>query len=541
MKNIIKNSLCISGTGLPLLLNASAGAEISSDKIERLPNIVFILADDMGIGDVSALNPEGKIKTANIDKLVDNGMTFTDAHTSSSVCTPSRYGIITGRYCWRSKFKGRVLGGYSPCIIPEDRETVASMLKKKGYDTAVIGKWHLGLTFQKKDGSVIKKLKPGREVEKDIDFTKPVKLGPNDLGFDYFFGIAGSWNMPPFAFFKNRKLQYSKLVHHAGPIAPLPDELKKAQEANLPKQELKRIKRKYPKIVWDPGVQDINVKPQDAMPAFKKETVKYLNARKGSSKPFFLYLPLSAPHCPIVPNKQFIGKSGAGLYGDFVLEVDDFVGTVVETLKKDGLYDNTILIFSADNGYSRKGFPDFQKEKYHHNPSYIYAGCKARMTEGGHRVPFIVVWPSVVKKGSRCDDLVSLLDLYATFADIVGEKIPSDAAEDSISFLPDLLGNGHSARKRIAHQDFAGYLGIRDFFWKLILPSNPKYYQLYNLENDISEKHNLINDRPEKVKELKAVLKKMIKDGRSTPGPELKNDTPNNWKQLYWMNEASGQ
>jgi len=534
---IIKTSLYLSTAGLPFLLNAADSRLKSSIH----PNIVFILADDMGIGDVSALNPDGKIKTENIDGLVLNGMTFTDAHTSSSVCTPSRYGIITGRYSWRSNFKGRVLGGYSPCIIPENRETIASMLKKKDYDTAIIGKWHLGLTFQKKDGSVINELKPGREVEKDIDFSKPVKLGPNDLGFDFFFGISGSWNMPPFAFFKNRKLQYSKLIHHSGPIAPIPEELKKARKANLSKKELKKIKRKYPKIVWDKGFQDIKIKPQDAMPAFKNEAIKFLNSRKNNTKPFFLYLPLSAPHCPIVPNKQFIGKSGAGLYGDFVLEVDDFVGAVVESLKENGLYNNTILIFSADNGYSKKGFPDFQKEKYHHNPSSIYAGCKARMTEGGHRVPFIVVWPSVVKKGSVCKDLVSLLDIYATSAEIVGEKIPSDAAEDSISFLPDLLGKGHSQRKEIAHQDFAGYLGVRHFFWKLILPSNPIYYQLYNLENDISEQHNLFKEKPEKVNELKKVLKKMIEDGRSTPGPKLKNDTYNNWKQIYWMQNTSGQ
>ena len=538
MNLTIKKSLYLCSISLATTTIASNKATIQKPTNPK-PNIIFILADDMGVGDINALNPDGKINTTNLNSMVHNGMIFTDAHTSSSVCTPSRYGIITGRYSWRSKFKGKVLGGYSPCIIPKSRSTVASLLKNNGYDTALIGKWHLGLSFQKKDGSVLTNLKPTNpEAEKVLDLSKPIKLGPVNLGFDYFYGISGSWNMPPFAFIKNDKLQFTKLIPHKGPIAEIPEELRLARKAGLSPKKLKKIRKKYPKIVWNKGLKDENITPYSAMPTFEQKTVQYLDKQKNNKKPFFLFLSLPAPHCPIVPNKQFRNKSNAGLYGDYVLEVDDFVGKVIQKLKANKQYKDTLIIFSADNGYSIKGFPDFQKEKYAHNPSYIYAGHKTCMLEGGHRVPFIVVWPGVVKPGTTNTSLISLMDLYATCADIVGAKVPANSAEDSFSFYPDLLGKGeHSARTNIVHQDFAGYLGIRKYNMKLLMRENKKLWALYDLKKDLSETENLITKMPEKVTSLKNTLKEIIENGRSTPGPVQKNDTPNNWKQIYWINE----
>ena len=541
MNPILNKSLFVYSLTLSTIsLGAAEKTPIQKSQINKTkPNIVFILADDMGIGDINALNPQGKIQTNNLNSMVHNGMTFTDAHTSSSVCTPSRYGIITGRYSWRSQFKGKVLSGYSPCIIPKSRSTVASLLKNNGYNTALIGKWHLGLSFQKKDGSVFTKLKPNNvEAEESLDLSKPIKLGPVNLGFDYFFGISGSWNMPPFAFIKNNQLQFTKLIKFKGPIVKEPEEITIARKAGATKKDLKNIKRKYPKIAWNKGFKDEKMTPYDAMPTFKDKTIEYIQKQQDTDKPFFLFLSLPAPHCPIVPNKEFVGTSNAGLYGDYVIEVDDFVGSVIKTLKSTKQYNNTLIIFTADNGYSIKGFPNFQKEKYKHNPSYIYAGQKTSMLEGGHRVPFIALWPDKIKSGSTCRSLVSLMDLYATCANIVNAKIPTNAAEDSFSFLPDLLQNGnHSSRTNIVHQNFAGYLGVRQYNMKLIMSKNKQSWALYDLKKDLSETDNLISKMPEKVKNLQNILKNIIQNGRSTPGPAQKNDTPNNWKQIYWLDE----
>ena len=527
------NKIIVTGTMAGIALSNSISAA-------EKPNIIFILADDMGIGDVSGLNPGSKINTPNIDKMIKDGMTFTDAHTSSSVCTPSRYGIMTGRYCWRSPIKERVLSGYSPSLIPTERETVASMLKKHGYDTAMIGKWHLGITWQKKDGTTIKDYRiSSKDAEEEIDFTKPILIGPHNLGFDYFFGISASWDMPPYAYIENDKLKYTKLVEHTGSIVPVPEEVKKAEEQGINGAALKKIKDKYPKQAWRAGLKDVSVTPTDPLPRFAKLADEYIQ-KHTDSKPFFLYLPIVAPHTPVVPNKQFVGKSKAGVYGDYVAEVDWFVGQIRDALKKKGIYKNTILIFSADNGYSIKAFPNAMVEKYNHHPSYIYAGCKARLTEGGHRVPFIVDWPAVVNPGTKCDDLVSLMDFYATCAELVGAKIPDNVAEDSFSFFPELEGKGQSNRDSIVHQDFSGYLGIRKGDWKLMLQRNNKIV-LLNIKKDLREKINLIKSNPEKANELKSLLTKIIQDGRSTPGKPQKNDPSfsKKWEQAYWMENSN--
>jgi arylsulfatase A-like enzyme len=522
-----------------MLLSGGAIVAASSVYAESRPNIIFILADDMGLGDVSGINPEAKVKTPNLDSLMNEGMTFMNAHTNSSVCTPSRYGLMTGRYSWRSKLKGRVLSGYAPSLIPKSRSTVASMLKSKGYNTAMIGKWHLGMDWQKKDGTTFKELKPSvplKKMDDQIDFTKPIKLGPVQLGFDYFFGISASWNMLPYAFIENDHLLFTKLVQNeGGELPPEPEEIVQAKKNGASKKELKKLIAKYPKRKWETGSKDINIKPTDALPKFAEKTKEYI-ANYESDKPFFLYLPTPSPHSPVVPSDKFRGTSQAGIYGDYVQETDWFVGTVIKALKDKGIFENTLVVFSTDNGYSTKAFPNAQKDKYKHNPSYIFAGEKTSMKEGGHRVPFIVTWPKVIKPKTTNNDLVSLMDFYATCAELVGYEIPDNAAEDSISFLGELNGSSKSKRTSIAHQNFAGYLGITQGDWKLMY-SKRKGAILVNFKKDMEEAKNLINDNPEKAAELKNLLIKIIKDGRSTPGAPQKNDTPNDWSQISFMNE----
>ncbi len=511
---------------------------VALNTFARQPNIVFILADDMGVGDVAALNPAAKVSTPSLDALVAAGMHFTDAHTSASVCTPTRYGLMTGRYSWRSPLKERVLSGYDPCLISKDRKTVAAMLKEQGYNTAMIGKWHLGITWTKKDGSVFTTVKSDEKgMEDQIDFSAPIQLGPHELGFDYFFGTAASWDMPPYAFIENDHLQYSELVPYTGaPLVADPPELEKAKKSGASKDELKKIADNYPKATWRSGVHEKGLKASDALPEITKRASGYITDYAGS-KPFFLYVPLTAPHTPVVPNEPFRDKSHAGTYGDFVQEVDWAVGEVVKALKASGKYENTLLIFATDNGYSPKAFPDAQKEKYDHNPSYIYNGRKGRLTEGGHRVPFIVSWPGVVKPGTQSDRVICLTDFFATCAEITGATIADNTAEDSVSFLPVLKGNIAPPRDTLVSRDFGGYLAIRKGDWKLCFSKNPNAWKLYNLADDIGEQNNLYKSNPETVGMLKATLTKIVRDGRSTPGAKQQNDGPEWWKQLCWLKD----
>ncbi len=522
--------------GLAVLLAGAVFAQANP------PNIVFIMADDMGVGDVAALNPEAKVETPNLDALVAGGMHFTDAHTASAVCTPTRYGLLTGRYSWRSGLKERVLSGYDPCLISKDRKTVASMLKGNGYNTAMIGKWHLGITWTKKDGSVFTAIKSDEAgMEEQIDFSAPIQLGPRQLGFDYFFGTAASWDMAPYAFIENDRLQYSELVPYTGtPLIADPPELAKAKKSGASRDELKKIANNYPKAAWRSGVHEKGLKASDALPEITKHASGYIADYQGE-KPFFLYVPFTAPHTPVVPNEQFLGKSRAGTYGDFVQEVDWAVGEVVQVLKASGQFKNTLLIFTTDNGYSPKAFPDAQKEQFGHNPSFIYNGRKGRLLEGGHRVPFIATWPGTVKAGSRSDVLVCLNDFFATCAEITGTEIPDNTAEDSVSFLSALKGSPEPVRDTLVSRDFGGYLAIRKGDWKLCFSKNPNAYKLYNLADDIGEQKNLFKMNPEKVEMLKATITKIVHEGRSTPGAKQKNDGPEWWKQLCWLTPEAGK
>ncbi|MCP4451020.1 MAG: arylsulfatase [Planctomycetes bacterium] len=497
-----------------LLTCALPVAAKQSPKIK--PNVIFILADDMGYGDVGAFNSEAKIKTPGLDRLASGGMCFTDAHTSSSVCTPTRYGIMTGRYNWRSRLKSSVLGGSSPALIKRDRSTVASILKKSGYTTAYIGKWHLGWNFAKDDKG-------------KIDFTKEVTHTPNDLGFDYAYGHCGSLDMAPYVYVEN------------GRCTAVPTET----TVN---------KGKY--SWWRKGLTAPDFVHEDVTPNFFRRGIKFVKERAGGDKPFFLYLPLPSPHTPILPTEKWQGKSGLNPYGDFVMMVDDHVNQLLDAVKKAGIENNTLIMFATDNGCS----PAAKIEELiagGHHPNGIYRGHKADIFEGGHRVPFIATWPDVIKAGTQNHQTICTTDLMATLAEIAGYPLRDHEAEDSYSILPLLKGKKikGNLREATVHHSINGSFAIRQGDWKLAMcpgsggwssprPGRDKAelaklppVQLYNLKDDPSEQNNLQAKHPEKVKALQALLTQYVSEGRSTPGAIQQNEGGKLWKQLWWMTE----
>lgn len=475
------------------------------------PNIIYILADDMGYGDVSCLNENSKIHTYNIDKMAQEGMRFTDAHSSSAVCTPSRYSILTGRYNWRSPLKQGVLFGYNRHLIEEGRMTVASMLKKVGYRTACVGKWHLGLDWAK----------TGDQPE-DVDFSKPIKNGPIDYGFDYFYGISASLDMAPYVYIENDK------------ATQIPDHVTESTR---------------PMAWWRKGPTAPDFKHEEVLPRLTEKALNVID--EYSDSPFFLYFPLPAPHTPILPTKEFQGKSGTNPYGDFVLMCDDVVGQVMKKLEEKNIVENTILIFTSDNGCSPEANYE-ELAQFGHNPSYVFRGHKADIYEGGHRIPLIVRWPKEIKSGRISDEPVCLVDLMATLADIVGIELPDNAGEDSVSNLRLWKGQEYSKplREAVVHHSVNGSFSIRKGNWKLEMcpgsggwsdpkpgeePEGSPPIQLYDLREDIGERKNVCDIYPDIVKELKELLIKYIKDGRSTPGKPQDNEGTDNWPQLHWM------
>lgn len=458
----------------------------------NLPNIVYILADDMGYGDVAYLNKEGKIPTPHMDKLAREGMIFTDAHSGSAVCTPTRYGILTGRYSWRTRLKSGVLNGYSPALIEEERMTVASMLRKHGYRTACVGKWHLGLGQAKK-----------------TDYDKPLAPGPNDVGFDYFFGIPASLDMPPYCYIENGR-----------PTA----------------QPTEEVKGSPSPAFWRGGPVSPGFKHEEVLDKLLEKTIAFIETctKEKPDSPFFMYMALTAPHTPIVPTKRFLGKSGIGVYGDFVMQTDWTIGQVLNTLEEKGLSNNTLVIVTSDNGCSPQAdFPALAK--FGHDPSYIFRGYKADIFEGGHHIPFIARWPGKIKPSTSCDETICLTDLTATAAEIVGEKLPDNAGEDSVSILPALLGKklDKPLREATVHHSINGSFSIRQGQWKLEMcpgsggwseprPAEAKKMglppiQLYDLSKDISEQKNVYKEHPDVVEKLTALLEKYKQQGYSRP------------------------
>lgn len=476
--------------------DAAQPAKADSGMILSRPNIVYILADDLGYGDVSCLNKDSKIHTPNLDRLGKEGMIFTDAHSGSAVCTPTRYGILTGRYCWRSRLKKGVLGGYSEHLIEDGRMTVASMLGEQGYHTACIGKWHLGWDWQKTG-----------EKMRDVDYSKPISHGPTMNGFDYCFCIPASLDMDPYVYVENDR------------VTAVPNRI---------------VEGKKGKLLMREGLTGADFKHIEVLPKMTEKAVDYINQRAAADDkaPFFLYFPMPAPHTPILPTKQFQGKSGTNEYGDFVLQVDWTVGQVLKALKQNGFEKNTLVIFTSDNGCSP--YADFEElARLGHDPSYVFRGTKADIFEGGHRIPYITRWPGHVKAGTVCDDTICLTDLMATVAQVTGFSLPDNAAEDSVSILADLLGTATGPlREAIVHHSINGSFSIRQGKWKLELCpdsggwSNPRPgsdeakqlppVQLYDLSTDIEETTNVQDQYPDVVERLKALLQQYKDSGRST-------------------------
>ena len=494
---------------------------------QNKPNIIIVLADDLGYGDVGAFNKNCKIKTPHLNKLASEGMIFTDAHTSSSVCTPTRYGILTGRYNWRTQLKDGVLYGYSKALIPNDRTTIASMLKKQGYHTAFIGKWHLGWDWAMAEKSNAKESKTKKN--ENVDFSMPISNSPNDLGFDYSYGHCGSLDMAPYVYVEN------------GKATQIPDTI---------------TVNKSSYGWWREGPTSKDFVHEDVTPNFFRRSYKYIQERALEEKPFFLYLPLPSPHTPILPTKEWQNKSGLNPYGDFVMMVDDYMRQLAKTIKDAGIEDNTLIIFTSDNGCSPRANFKVLAEKGHH-PSSIYRGQKADIFEGGHRVPFIVKWPAKIEKGSTSDETICSTDMLATCAEIVDYKLADNEGEDSYSLLTLLEQNklDGPVREATVHHSINGNFAIRKGEWKLItcpgsggwsFPKPKKDQavldtlppmQLYNLMKDPGETNNLIVENKEIANELKALLKKYILEGRSTPGVPQKNDPVNKeWEQIIFIN-----
>ncbi|MCC8170743.1 MAG: arylsulfatase, partial [Parabacteroides sp.] len=394
------------------------------------PNILFILADDLGYGDISAFNPESKIPTPNIDHLTRTGITFTDAHASSALSTPSRYSILTGRYPWRTTLKEGVLDGYSPAMITPGRRTIARMLSENGYSTACIGKWHLGWDWGYAEGA---------ENKKEVDFSLPIENGPVDRGFDYFFGIPSSLDIAPYVYVENNR------------TTTIPDHVIEPQKGLL---------------LMHGGVAGADFDPRDCLPNLIRHSIDYLNEQKNSRKPFFLYLPLTAPHTPVLPSDEYKGKTRIGAYGDFVVMIDDMVRQIIEALEKNNQLDNTLVIFTSDNGCAPYvGVKEMERQG--HFPSYLYRGYKTDIYEGGHRIPLIVSWKGKYR-GETNNSLVSLTDFYATFAQLVNHKLEKEEAVDSYSLWPILKKRQTVVRENLVYESGKGYLSLRTPKLKLI-------------------------------------------------------------------------
>ncbi|MDZ7640036.1 MAG: arylsulfatase [Bryobacterales bacterium] len=474
----------LSATGLGAL-----AAALPAQPQAARPNIVYILADDLGWGDLPCYNPLSAVPMPHADRLASQGVRFTDMHSPSAVCTPTRYGILTGRYCWRSSLKSGVLWGYSPNLIEMGRLTVPALLKQAGYRTAGIGKWHLGLGDREK-----------------TDYSQPLRPGPVDHGFDEYFGIPASLDMDPYVYIENDRTVEQPTGHTEG--------------RNNPRG-----------VFYRPGPAAPAFKHEEVLPTLTARAVDYIRQRgRRPAEPFFLYFPLTSPHTPWLPSDAVRGRSRAGDYGDFAAQTDDTLGAVMRALDEAGLAGNTLIIFTSDNGADWK-IED--KERYAHRANASWKGEKADVWEGGHRVPFLARWPGRIPPGSVQTETACLTDLMATVSAITAQALPENAGEDSFNLLPALTGQANpAAREAVVHHSMAGMFSIRQGDWKLALglgsggftppqsvepaPGGPAG-QLFNLREDPREEHNLYQKHPEIVDRLSSLLEKYKRDGRSRP------------------------
>jgi len=463
---------------LALLTAATAGPALAAGP----PHVVVILVDDMGYGDLRAYNPRSKIPTPHLDRLAAEGMRFTDAHAPGPLCHPSRYGLMTGRYPFRtdvSRWPTRPL-------IDEGQVTLPSMLRDAGYATAMVGKWHLGFA---EDG-----------------YDKPLRGGPVDRGFDSFFGIRASTDIPPYFYIRGDRA-----------VTPPTGSIDANQSAGW-----SPIQGAF----WRAGGIAPDLKLSDVLPRLTDEAISVIEKRRGAGTPLMLYLAYPAPHTPWLPSPAFIGKSGAGLYGDFLMMVDHEIGRVLAALESASMLDKTLVVFASDNG------PVWYRAdaaRFGHDSAGGLRGMKADAWEAGHRMPFIVRWPGTVGAGSVCDQTVSFTDVLATVADVVGKDLPAGAGPDSFSFLPALKG-GTIRRPPIVMQSGGGFMTIRSGRWKLIEglgsggfseparikagPGDPAG-QLYDLAADPAETTNRFAGEPGVVERLRAEMRRIVEAGRS--------------------------
>jgi arylsulfatase A-like enzyme len=480
------------------------------------PNVVYILADDLGYGDVGCYNPASKIPTPNIDRLAKEGVRFTDAHSPSAVCTPTRYALLTGRYAWRTRLQRNVIGPFSPPLVAEKQLTVPGMLREQGYATACIGKWHLGWGWPQ----------PGDDGKRD--FAKVIPGGPTARGFDLYFGTDVP-NYPPYCFLENDRT--AGVPSEAAPVG--------RDGFNIA------------------GPMVPGWKLDEVLPALERRAVEYIDTASRGKKPFFLYLPLTSPHYPIVPVAGFKGKSKAGGYGDFVAQTDHVVGRVLDALNKGGVAGDTLVILTSDNGPEvtgevNPGAYDRLKE-FGHASMGALRGAKRDAWEGGHRVPFIARWPGAIQAGTTCDETVCHVDLMATLAAVLGVKLPADAGVDSVNVLPALLGEKREAplREATVHHSGQGKFAVRRGDWVLIFAptgddngkrGEPAWFrkdrgyaahseagELFDLATDPAQKNNRYAAEGAKVKELTALMERYVTEGRSTPGPKQTNDVEIVW------------
>lgn len=478
------------------------------------PNIVVILADDLGYGDVGAYNPESKIATPNIDRMAKEGVRFVDAHTPCGVCSPTRYGLLTGRYPWRTELKTQVLWPWDKPLIDKDRLTLPKMLQSIGYKTACFGKWHLGWDWATRDGSKVNSQvrigDPQREIRyefaKKVLFDQPVREGPTTRGFDYYFGVDLP-NFPPYTFIENDRLL-------SAPTEQKPEKM----------------------FGW-PGAMSPGWRLENVLPEITRRAVKYVNERARASEPYFLYFPMTGPHTPIAPDTGFIGKSRAGRYGDFVQQVDWSVGQVMDAIRASGTAEETIVVFTSDNGPENLTYPVLQE--FAHASQGPLRGAKRMLWEGGHRVPFVAWGPRRVPAGRVEREVVCLTDMMATTAAITGSKLPNESGEDSYDISSALFGGKRTKpiREATVHHSMNNEYGLRQGDWVLIESdksahgaAEPQWWrerhgvqkhgqpaELFHLKDDLRQTKNLHAQHPDRVKQMSALLDKYKREGRSVP------------------------
>ena len=492
---------------ITLIAGLLLGGHVFADG-ESPPNILIIYADDQGYGDFSAQNPESKIPTPNLDRLAAEGARFTDAHSSSGICTPSRYALLTGRYHWRQGHG--IVTSHGQPWFDEGRFTLGHMLMEKGYRTACIGKWHLGW-----DWEAIRNPDAGQLTPDGHDWSKPVPGGPLDHGFHYYFGDDVP-NFPPYTWIENDRILTAPTV----PFTPIP-EPRPGDEGGerMAGHDSRR------------GAMVEGWRLDAVPPRIAERAVEWISEQKDSEKPFFLYWSWTGPHTPIVPLPEFQGKTEAGPYGDFMFQLDFHLGQVLDALEENGFADNTLVIFTSDNGPEDIAYERIRN--HGHYSSGPLRGVKRDIWEGGHRVPFVVRWPGVIEAGTDNDQLVSQIDIMATLAAATGSELPEGAAEDSYNLLPAWTKGGPSPRTTLIHNTHARSYAIRHGDWlmidapsggvsrvpdwineKLDYPENPHPGELYNLAEDLGQRNNLWAEHPERVAELKKKMKEIRRSGQ---------------------------